>query len=63
MARQIKPTYPGHSDEAYQDQILPAVSRTFASAALTALASIPRLRKRGMFLVLGLVERRVAGRR
>jgi farnesyl-diphosphate farnesyltransferase len=30
MARQIKPTYPGHSDEAYQDHILPAVSRTFA---------------------------------
>jgi farnesyl-diphosphate farnesyltransferase len=30
MARQIKPTHPGHSDEAYQEQILPAVSRTFA---------------------------------
>jgi farnesyl-diphosphate farnesyltransferase len=30
MARQIKPTNPGHSDEAYQDQILPSVSRTFA---------------------------------
>jgi farnesyl-diphosphate farnesyltransferase len=30
MARQIKPTQPGHSDEAYQEQILPAVSRTFA---------------------------------
>jgi farnesyl-diphosphate farnesyltransferase len=30
MARQNKPTNPGHSDEAYQDQILPSVSRTFA---------------------------------
>jgi farnesyl-diphosphate farnesyltransferase len=30
LARQIKPTNPGHSDEAYQDQILPSVSRTFA---------------------------------
>jgi farnesyl-diphosphate farnesyltransferase len=30
MARQNKPTNPGHSDEAYQDQILPHVSRTFA---------------------------------
>jgi farnesyl-diphosphate farnesyltransferase len=30
MARQIKSTQAGHSDEAYQDQILPAVSRTFA---------------------------------
>ena len=30
MARQIKSTNPGHSDEAYQDQILPHVSRTFA---------------------------------
>jgi farnesyl-diphosphate farnesyltransferase len=30
MARQTKLTTPGHSDEAYQDQILPAVSRTFA---------------------------------
>ena len=30
MARQNKLTYPGHSDEAYQDQILPSVSRTFA---------------------------------
>jgi farnesyl-diphosphate farnesyltransferase len=30
MARQLKPTNPGHSDEAYQEQILPAVSRTFA---------------------------------
>jgi len=30
MARQIKSAHPGHSDEAYQDQILPAVSRTFA---------------------------------
>jgi farnesyl-diphosphate farnesyltransferase len=30
MARQIKSIHPGHSDEAYQDQILPAVSRTFA---------------------------------
>ena len=30
MARQIKSTPPGHSDEAYQEQILPAVSRTFA---------------------------------
>jgi farnesyl-diphosphate farnesyltransferase len=30
MARQKKPTHPGHSDEAYQEQILPAVSRTFA---------------------------------
>jgi farnesyl-diphosphate farnesyltransferase len=30
MARQIKLTTPGHSDEAYQEQILPAVSRTFA---------------------------------
>jgi farnesyl-diphosphate farnesyltransferase len=30
MARQKKPIHPGHSDEAYQEQILPAVSRTFA---------------------------------
>jgi farnesyl-diphosphate farnesyltransferase len=30
MARQITSTNPGHSDEAYQDQILPSVSRTFA---------------------------------
>jgi farnesyl-diphosphate farnesyltransferase len=30
MARQIKPTNPGDSDEAYQEQILPHVSRTFA---------------------------------
>ncbi|MGC1457507.1 MAG: phytoene/squalene synthase family protein [Steroidobacteraceae bacterium] len=30
MARQIKSTPAGHSDEAYQDHILPAVSRTFA---------------------------------
>jgi len=30
MVRQNKPTNPGHSDEAYQDQILPHVSRTFA---------------------------------
>jgi len=30
MARKNKPTNPGHSDEAYQDQILPSVSRTFA---------------------------------
>jgi farnesyl-diphosphate farnesyltransferase len=30
MARQIKSINPGHSDEAYQDQILPSVSRTFA---------------------------------
>ena len=30
MARQNKLTNPGHSDEAYQDQILPSVSRTFA---------------------------------
>ena len=30
MARQFKSTHPGHSDEAYQEQILPAVSRTFA---------------------------------
>ena len=30
MARQNKSTNPGHSDEAYQDQILPSVSRTFA---------------------------------
>jgi farnesyl-diphosphate farnesyltransferase len=30
MARQIKSTNPGHTDEAYQDQILPSVSRTFA---------------------------------
>ncbi|MEJ0007495.1 MAG: phytoene/squalene synthase family protein [Steroidobacteraceae bacterium] len=30
MARQIKSTNPGHSDEAYQEQILPSVSRTFA---------------------------------
>jgi farnesyl-diphosphate farnesyltransferase len=30
MARKNKPTNPGHSDEAYQDQILPCVSRTFA---------------------------------
>ncbi len=30
MARQNKPAHPGHSDEDYQDQILPSVSRTFA---------------------------------
>jgi farnesyl-diphosphate farnesyltransferase len=30
MARQIEPTIQGQSDEAYQDQILPHVSRTFA---------------------------------
>jgi farnesyl-diphosphate farnesyltransferase len=30
MARQIEPTIQGHTDEAYQDQILPHVSRTFA---------------------------------
>ena len=30
MARQIKSTNPGHTDEAYQVQILPSVSRTFA---------------------------------
>jgi farnesyl-diphosphate farnesyltransferase len=30
MARQIEPTTQGHTDEAYQDQILPHVSRTFA---------------------------------
>jgi farnesyl-diphosphate farnesyltransferase len=30
MARQITSTNPGHSDEAYQDQVLPLVSRTFA---------------------------------
>jgi farnesyl-diphosphate farnesyltransferase len=30
MARQIQPSLPGDSDEAYQEQILPAVSRTFA---------------------------------
>jgi farnesyl-diphosphate farnesyltransferase len=30
MARQITSTIAGHSDEAYQDQILPSVSRTFA---------------------------------
>ena len=30
MARQIQSANPGHSDEAYQDQILPSVSRTFA---------------------------------
>ena len=30
MARQIQATSPGHSDEAYQDQVLPHVSRTFA---------------------------------
>jgi farnesyl-diphosphate farnesyltransferase len=30
MARQLQPTNPGHSDEAYQEQILPSVSRTFA---------------------------------
>ena len=30
MARQIQSTNPGHADEAYQEQILPSVSRTFA---------------------------------
>ncbi|HTV76695.1 MAG TPA: phytoene/squalene synthase family protein [Steroidobacteraceae bacterium] len=30
MARQSKSTIPGHTDEAYQEQILPLVSRTFA---------------------------------
>jgi len=30
MARQINSTNPGHSDEAYQEHILPFVSRTFA---------------------------------
>jgi farnesyl-diphosphate farnesyltransferase len=30
MARQKDPTIQGHTDEAYQDQILPHVSRTFA---------------------------------
>src|ERR1700723_3981061 len=30
MARQNKSTNPGHTDAAYQDQILPSVSRTFA---------------------------------
>jgi 4,4'-diapophytoene synthase len=30
MARQIEPTIQGHTDEAYQDQVLPHVSRTFA---------------------------------
>ena len=30
MARQTQATLPAHSDEAYQDQVLPHVSRTFA---------------------------------
>ena len=30
MARQIQSTHPGQSDEAYQEQMLPSVSRTFA---------------------------------
>ena len=38
-------------------RICSTVSRTLASAALMALASIPRLRKRGMAILLCLVSR------